>query len=296
VTRRRYARIAVLGAALTACCLLLAFWMVSPRDAAAHTGSSVLLTPRATRVAARAPQARAGSDLVAAGSSLAACEARIEGERGTVPTVAIVGASYTAGVGPNNPELSWAVRLARLLHWNAVIDGVSGAGYVQPGDGGRGPVAHLLGQENLRGLRPSLVIVQAGHDDVGTSPAVERARVGSTIGLIRDTAPGARIALLTTFADTPEGTPALRQTDHAIVAAGTAAGPGLIIMDPLAGGWTFARAGDGLHPTAAGDAWIAHQVEAIALAHGLRPAAATSATPVICDASVGAGKPRAATT
>ena len=44
--------------------------------------------------------------------------------------MAIVGASYTAGIGPDNPAQSWAVRLARLLHWNAVIYGVPGAGYV----------------------------------------------------------------------------------------------------------------------------------------------------------------------
>ena len=34
---------------------------------------------------------------------------------------AIVGASYTAGVGPDNPVQSWAVRLAQELRWNAVV-------------------------------------------------------------------------------------------------------------------------------------------------------------------------------
>jgi len=296
VTRRRYARIAVLGAALTACCLLLTFWIVSARHAAARTASSsVLLRPRAGQPATGGTRSRPGNDMVAVDAPLSACEARIAGQRDRLPTLAIVGASYTAGVGPDNPELSWAVQLARLLHWNAVIDGVSGAGYAHPGDDGRGPMGHLLGQENLHGLRPSLVIVQAGHDDVGTPPAVERARVSSAIGLIRDAVPGARVALLTTFASTPQGTPALHQTDYAIVSAGAAAGPGVIIMDPLAGRWAFARAADGLHPTAAGDEWIARQVESVLLAHGLRTGAPAATAPVICDVSVGAGKPRAAT-
>jgi hypothetical protein len=68
-------------------------------------------------------------------------------------------------------------------------------------------------------------------------------------------------------------------------------------MDPLAGDWTFPRAGDGLHPTAAGDAWISHTVAGILLAHGVRPApvTSTSTSPVICDVSVGAGKPASAT-
>jgi hypothetical protein len=66
-------------------------------------------------------------------------------------------------------------------------------------------------------------------------------------------------------------------------------------MDPLAGRWTFPRAGDGLHPTAAGDAWIARKVPAILLAHGVRPAPAVTGAPVICDVSVGSGKPAGAT-
>jgi hypothetical protein len=67
-------------------------------------------------------------------------------------------------------------------------------------------------------------------------------------------------------------------------------------MDPLTGRWAFPRAiGNGLHPTAGGDQWIARTVAAILREHGVRPASATSTTPVICDVSVGAGKPVSAT-
>ena len=233
--------------------------------------------------------------MLSVATPLAACEARIEHQARRLPTVAIVGASYTAGTGPDNPERSWAVGLARLLHWNAVIYGVPGAGYVRASASGRGPMSRMLSQEELRGLGPALVIVQAGHDDIGMPAALERRRVGAAVGLIRTAAPAARIALLTTFAASRSGSPALRQTDAAIVAAGTAADPGVIVMDPLAGRWTFPRAADGLHPTAAGDAWIARTVAAILRAHGVRPAPVTPAAPVICDASVGAGKPVSAT-
>jgi lysophospholipase L1-like esterase len=222
---------------------------------------------------------------------LAACEARLERQSRQLPTVAIVGASYTAGVGPNNPELSWAVQLARQLHWNAVIQGVPGAGYVRHGDGGRGPMAHLLGEEGLRALHPALVIVQAGHDDVGVPLGLERSRVAAAVDQIRASAPGARIALLTAFANSPQGTPALWQTDHAIAAAGRAADPGVIIMDPLAGQWRYARAGaGGLHPNAAGDRWIAATVQGILRGHGLRAAVPGATAPVICDVTVGVGQ------
>jgi lysophospholipase L1-like esterase len=227
---------------------------------------------------------------------LAACEARLGREPRQVPTIAIVGASYTAGVGPNDPELSWAVALARLLRWNAVIYGVAGAGYVHQGTDGRGPVARMLRAEKLAGLAPRLVIVQAGHDDGGEPAGLERGRVRAAIELIRADAPRARIALLTVFTGPSlTGTPALRQTDHVIVAAGGAADPKVIIMDPLTGRWTFSRAhDDSLHPSAAGDAWIARKVLAILYAHGVRPAPVVATVPVICDVAVGVGKPASA--
>jgi lysophospholipase L1-like esterase len=153
----------------------------------------------------------------------------------------------------------------------------------------------MLAEEGLRRLAPALVVVQAGHDDVGVPLGVERARVGATVALIRAAAPAARIVLLTTFGNSPDGSPGLRQVDRAIVAAGSAADPRAIIIDPLAGRWRYPRAADGLHPTTAGDAWIARSVAASLRAHGVRPAQvgtapATATAPVICDVSVGAGK------
>jgi len=265
------------------------------RDAAASRAvSSVLLVPRQrlVRASGRSP---GRITTITVNSTLSACEARIERESGRLPTVAIVGASYTAGVGPDNPELSWAVHVARQLRWNAVIYGVPGAGYVRAGTAGRGPMKRMLTAERLARLDPALVIVQAGFDDLGVPAGLEERRVGQTVDMIRDAAPRARIALLTTFAFTAQGSPAVRQTDDAIIAGGTAADPAVIVMNPLAGRWAYPRADGGLHPTAAGDAWIGREVAAILRAHGVSPAPATSAAPLICDVSVGAGKPVTAT-
>jgi lysophospholipase L1-like esterase len=220
--------------------------------------------------------------------ALAACEQRLERASRRIPTMAIVGASFTAGVGPNNPELSWAVLLARMLHWNSVVYGVSGAGYVRAGTDGLGPVARMLAREKLAALAPALVIVQAGHDDVGIPARIERQRVRQVIAVIRAEAPRARIALITVFAGrSASHLRALNRTNDAIVVAGTAADHRLIIMNPLAGRWTFQRIKGGLHPTAAGDAWIARKVAAILRAHGVRRAAAARSVPVICDSAFG---------
>lgn len=297
MARHRHGRITAIGAVLLVGCLAVAAWIVVRfRDeAASRSVSAVLIQPRQAKTTAGSARPRtrtSRSDRL----PLTACEARIAGQRHRRPTVAVVGASYTAGTGPDNPDLSWAVLLARQLRWNAVVYGVPGAGYVRTGTGGRGPMKRMLSAEGLRGLDPALVIVQAGFDDIGVPAKLEAPQVGATVDLIRTAAPRAKIGLLTTFGFTPEGSPALRRTDRAIIAGGTAADPGVIVMDPLAGRWTYPRTSVGaLHPSAAGDAWIARTVAAVLRAHGVRPAPAASAAPDICDVSVGVRKPAGAT-
>jgi acyl-CoA thioesterase I len=219
----------------------------------------------------------------ARGRRVSACERELEGTapRG-LPRLVIIGASFTAGVG-SGPARSWAVLLARHLRWDAVVYGVPGAGYVRAGIGREGPVAAEAARLGLRALKPSLVIVQAGHDDIGVPPGLERQRVEQAIASIRAAAPRAPIALLTVFARRSPS-PAAYRTDQAIVQAARASDRTVIIINPLTAGWVFSRARDGLHPTAAGSAWIASHVAAILRDHGVSPARIGLARrPVICD-------------
>jgi GDSL-like Lipase/Acylhydrolase family len=221
--------------------------------------------------------------MLAVRDQFTACEQRIERGPGHVPTMAIVGASYTAGVGPDSPARSWAADLARNLRWDAVIYGIPGAGYVRTGTDGLGPMTRLLSAEHLSGLSPSLVIVQAGYDDGRVPPGIERQQVLRTIELIRAQAPHATIGLVTVFTSPARPIPGrFYRIDSAIVAAAKAADPNAIIMDPLIGQWTFQHADGRLHPTAAGDAWIAGKIGAILRAHGIvgHP---TTAAPITCD-------------
>ena len=223
-------------------------------------------------------------------SLLTGCEQQLQpSRRPGVPTVAIVGASFTAGVGAEDPAGSWAVLLARQLHWNAFVYGVPGAGYVHPGLGRKGPVAAEITRVHLGALRPSLIIVQAGHDDMAVPPDLERLRVEQTVAMIRAQAPGARIALVTVFAGR-ERTQALYHIDQAIVAGAEAADPEVIVMDPLASGWRFPRARDGLHPSPIGNVWIAGTVAGILRQHGVRPAPAGSDA-ALCTITVPRAEP-----
>jgi len=223
-------------------------------------------------------------------SLLTGCEQQLQpGRRPGVPTVAIVGASFTAGVGAEDPAGSWAVLLARQLHWNAFVYGVPGAGYVHPGLGRKGPVAAEVARVHLGALRPTLIIVQAGHDDMSVPPDLERLRVEQTVAMIRAQAPGAQIALVTVFAGRTRK-PALYPIDQAIVAGARAADPQVIIMDPLASGWRFPRARDGLHPSPLGDAWIAGTVAGVLRQHGVHPAPAGSDA-ALCTITVPGAEP-----
>jgi len=282
----RYTRLAVFGAVVLAGSLLLSLWVTWDRAGAAAPFYSSM----------RLVHDRPGPDstLLAAADTLRSCETRIEASARRAPVAAIVGASFTAGVGPDNPLQSWAVRLAQELSWNAVVYGVPGVGYARGGPDGTRSMSSLLEAEDLGRLDPELVIVQAGHDDEGVPAAVEASRVRAVISQIRAAAPHARIALLTTFSATADGTPALRATDQAIVTAAGATDPRPVIMDPLAGRWHFGHAHGGLHPTAAGDQWIARRVAAILAANGVRAARADDPAPTICDTTVRAASTRTA--
>jgi acyl-CoA thioesterase-1 len=217
--------------------------------------------------------------------ALKGCEQRLQpARRHGVPAVAIVGASITAGVGAEDPAGSWAVLLARQLHWNAFVYGVPGAGYVHPGLGRKGPVAAEIARVRLPALRPALVIVQAGHDDMSVPPGLERQRAGQTVATIEAEAPQAQIALVTVFPGRKRP-PSLYRTDQAIVAGARAADPQVIIMDPLASGWRFPRSRDGLHPSPPGDAWIAGKVAGILRQHGVYPAPA-GRDPALCTVAI----------
>jgi lysophospholipase L1-like esterase len=281
VTQRRTARLAGIaaGAAVAiGCCLVL------PGCSAGSPAIAAIAAPaRGSGAPAHAPVIRT----LAERGSFADCEQRLESDARSIPTVAIVGASYTAGTGPGKPALAWAAVLARRLRWNAVIYGVSGAGYERPGADDLGPVRRLLAAERLRGQAPPLVIIQAGHDDSGVAASVEERQVRRTLQLIRAEAPHARIALLTVFTLPKRPVPAaLVRVDAEIVRAARAEDPKVIIMDPLTGDWKYAREHGGLHPSAAGDAWIARKVAAILRAHRIDPAASTATTPVVCDRAV----------
>ena len=179
---------------------------------------------------------------------------------GSEPVLAVVGASFAAGVGAASPHGGWPYLLGRAEGWRVVVSADPGAGFVNPGAHHLGPFSHLLGRLDLARLNPSMVIVQGGYNDVGRSPVAVTAQVASLFGSLRREAPHARLGLVSDFSVGAGPTPAAIAMDRTIVAAARAADRGILVFDPLAEHWVFPRIRDGLHPSSAGHAWIAARI------------------------------------
>jgi hypothetical protein len=198
------------------------------------------------------------------------CLRAVESGRG--PLVAVVGASFTAGVGAGSPLRAWSVDLVRWLGWRALVVGVPGAGYVWPGRNGDGPLSRIVGSLDLASLHPRLVVVQAGRDDIGEPIVEEQAAVARFYTGLRRRLPHAELAAVTVMPSQGGLHGAELSTDGAIRRGIARAGAGVRVIDPLAGHWHFARQRGGLHPNAAGAMTIAGRVEQALSADGLRPA------------------------
>jgi acyl-CoA thioesterase I len=177
------------------------------------------------------------------------------------PLMVVVGASFTAGVGASPPTASWADLLAGYLGWRAVVKGVPGAGYVRAGKDGMGPVGRLLAEADVSRADPALVVIQAGHNDIGEPLSLIAERETTDLQFIQKYAPDARIAIVSVFLRRgTEPSTADIQTNSTIVATAEKVDPGAIIFNPIAGHWRFQRVSGGLHPNEGGHIWIARHV------------------------------------
>jgi lysophospholipase L1-like esterase len=178
------------------------------------------------------------------------------------PVLAVVGASFSAGVGAGRPAQAWPADLGRILHLKVAVSAVSGAGYVNLGAGRRGPFKAMAGRLNLARLRPELVLIQGGHNDINHPAGQVRQSVHALITQIRCESPRSRIGIVSVFPTGDVPSAGARATDRVIVAAARAADPAVLVFDPIAGHWDFPRIGDDLHPSPAGHLWIARKIAA----------------------------------
>ncbi|MET3164387.1 UNVERIFIED_ORG: lysophospholipase L1-like esterase [Arthrobacter sp. UYEF10] len=184
----------------------------------------------------------------------------------TQPVLLILGDSYTAGVGADQPGKGWAYLVADSLGYPANIDGVGGTGFAWGG----GPQDNQAREYEVR-LReiaanpsfvPNVLILQGGQNDaLITSPDEIRTATARTIETARRLWPGVQVIVLGPSAPQPLAEE-LQGVNSAVRAGAAAAGAPFI--DAYEAGW-FTGANspgfdfDGAHPNTAGHAHLAEK-------------------------------------
>lgn len=209
-----------------------------------------------------------------AGSGTATVSTSAETPAGP-PLLAVVGASFSAGVGAGGPDRAWPADLARMLRWRVAVSAEPGAGFLAPGNTKRGPFSPLAKRLDLRRLHPKVLLIQGGHNDIGRPPTQLGEAVRTLIAQIHAETPGTRICVVTVFATGDHPTAAAVATNDIIITNALRADPRVVIFDPLTERWEFPRSPDKLHPTTAGHEWIAAHLAAGLRSHGLTHPAPT---------------------
>ena len=80
------------------------------------------------------------------------------------PRVLIFGGSYTYGIGASAPEQGFAYKLAENEGWDAVIDGVPGTGYLDPGPHRTGAYPARMGELDADETFDLILIQGSTHD------------------------------------------------------------------------------------------------------------------------------------
>jgi lysophospholipase L1-like esterase len=175
----------------------------------------------------------------------------------------IIGASYTAGWGATSPRDDYAHRLADDLGWPTQISAEPGAGYLSRGNNGHDSFRQQIASLPSN-LRPGLVIVQGGRDDIGQPAAKERAAIVKTIAAIRAKFDDPQIALLGDVPATVPVAPDAVATNDLI--AGIAASQHAVFIDPIREHWMTPADAHAFrshipgHPNDAGHAYIAQRL------------------------------------
>ncbi|UEL27758.1 SGNH/GDSL hydrolase family protein [Pseudarthrobacter sp. L1SW] len=182
------------------------------------------------------------------------------------PVLLILGDSYTAGVGADQPDQGWAYLVAEELGYPADVDGVGGTGFAWGGgaqdERGEEYEVRLRRIAGNPAFVPNVLVLQGGQND-SQSPDVKEVEAATTqtIEAARRFWPGIQVVVLGPSAPQPLAEE-LRGVNSAVRAGAAAANAPFI--DAVEGNWfTSANSpgfdADGAHPNTAGHAYLARK-------------------------------------
>ena len=121
----------------------------------------------------------------------------------TIPLVAFIGDSFCDGTGVSTKLMRWSTLVSQELGWFEKNSCTGGAGYISKGGGGRD--YRLISDEIFASLKPAVVVISGGKNDLGfmTEDGSEISDASCELfSGIKKAAPKAQIIVVSPFWDT----------------------------------------------------------------------------------------------
>lgn len=189
----------------------------------------------------------------------------------TIPVVAFMGDSYTAGTGASDTDHRFATLVAVKEGWDAQDFGQGGTGYTvaltdaataKIACGGSTCPSYPEMIPKVAAARPDIVVVSGGRNDAGVPTNAEATAIRDFYKKLRGALPDAKIIATSPIWDSSPPPASLTPMQAAVKSAvQSVKGTYLDIGEPLKGhrDWIIA---DGVHPNDEGHAAIAAAIEA----------------------------------
>ncbi len=121
----------------------------------------------------------------------------------TIPLVAFIGDSFCDGTGASTKLTRWTTLVSQELAWFEKNSCTGGAGYISKGGGGRD--YRLISDEIFASLKPAVVVISGGKNDLGFMTEAGSEISDASCELfsgIKKSAPKAQIIVISPFWDT----------------------------------------------------------------------------------------------
>jgi len=163
-----------------------------------------------------------------------AAQAESDGRPRSPSVVAILGDSYTAGIGSTTKDQTYAAFTAQKLGWQVVVAGQAGTGLLAPGHDDN-TFERLYEKQLAWRPAPDMVVISGGHNDWPYPPSLEQTAATRLMSKMRQRWPSTHLLMLGPMWGSGEPrTEALAIRDALKAAAKQESVP---FIDPLAEKW-----------------------------------------------------------